>query len=93
MCNRGDRRKKTFTKAKHNAETYEIVTGLSLEEEGLKIGCFKKDSCLNTYTDFRKTNSEWCGRQNFKQGDKKRFAKCEAEKLNYEKQYSQEADV
>ena len=93
MCDRGERRKKTFNKAVHQAKVYEDVTGVSSKEFVGDVGRFKKCKHLETRTDDDKTNSEWFGRQNFKQGDKKRFAKCEAEKLNYEKQYSQEVDV
>ena len=74
MCgNRGERRKKTFTKAQRQAKLYATITSVSSKEFVGDIGRFKKCKHLETRTDDDKTNSEWHGKKNYKHGDKKRF--------------------
>ena len=83
MCNRGERRKKTFNKAQRQARLYETVTGLSSKECVGEIGRFKKDKHLETRTDDDKTNSEWYGKKNYKHSEKKRFAKLDDQMVDY----------
>ena len=62
MCDRGERRKKTFNKAIHQAKVYKDVTGVSSKEFVGDVGRFKKCKHLETRTDCDKTNSDWYGK-------------------------------
>ena len=86
MCeNRGERRKKTFSKAKKNEKVYREVCGCSSDEFVGELGRFKKDNRLGTKTDYKKTNSEWYGKKNYKMGDKKRSDKMNEQLVDYNK--------
>ncbi len=85
MCDRGERRKKTFNKAKRHAKVYEMVARVSSEEFVGEVGRFKKCKHLETRTDNDKTNSNWYGKNNYKHSDKKRFAKMEEDEKDFVK--------
>lgn len=84
MCDRGERRKKTFKKAQRQAKLFETVTGVSSKEYVGELGRFKKDKHLETRTDDDKTNSEWYGKKNYKHGDKKVFTSMDDQVKEYE---------
>lgn len=85
MCDRGERRKKTFNKAVHQAKVYEDVTGVSSKEFVGDVGRFKKCKHLETRTDYDKTNSDWYGKKNYKHSEKKRFAKLDDQENDFAK--------
>lgn len=86
MCgNRGERRKKTFTKAQRQAKLYETITGVSSKEFVGEVGRFKKDKHLEARTDDDKTNSDWYGKKNYKHGDKKRATGLDEQEIDYSK--------
>lgn len=85
MCDRGERRKKTFNKAIHQAKVYEEVTGVSSKEFIGEVGHFKKCKHLETRTDDYKTNSDWYGKNNYKHSEKKRFAKLDDQENDFVK--------
>lgn len=72
MKDRGERRKKTFNKAVHQAKVYEEVTGVSSKKDVGEVGRFKKCRHLRTRDDDNRTNSEWFGKKNYKKSDRRR---------------------
>ena len=76
---RGVKRKQSFKKAKRKQIIFIMATKNPIKE----IGRFRKGIKINHCYDGRKTNSEICGKRNYKYGDMKRYLSCEEQIKNY----------
>ena len=82
MFSSGEKRKKTFKKAKQRLKTWET---LCKEKYSGTIGRFKKDCHFKGSADCFKTNSEWSGNKNYKPSDQKRYDETLYQLNNYTK--------
>ena len=78
MYNYGEKRKKSFKKAKKKLITWETICK---EKYSGTVGRFKKDSQLNCQSN--KTNSSVYGDKNYKYGDRKKYEKTECKINDY----------
>lgn len=79
---RGERRKKDYHKGIRKYKLCESIWG---DAEDYNDGVLGKyiDGKIHDHEDFRKTNSEWNGKRNYKHGDKKRLYSCEDMEREY----------
>ena len=73
---RGERRKENYRKG---IRKYKICKSVYGDAEEYNDGVLGKyiDGKIHDHEDFRKTNSEWNGKHNYKHGDKKKADNCE----------------
>ena len=83
MCDRGERRKKSFAKAIRSAKLYEIIFGVPAKEFVGEIGRFKKDNHIDAGNYKEKTNSDWRGKDNFRHGERKKYEKLKEQIIDY----------
>lgn len=73
---RGDRRKKNYRKAIRKYKLCESILGDAKEYNDGILGKYI-DGKIHDHEEYRKTNSEWNGKHNYKHGDKQRADSCE----------------
>lgn len=73
---RGDRRKKNYRKAIRKYKLCESIWGDAEEYNDGILGKYI-DGKIHDHEEYRKTNSEWSGKHNYKHGDKQRADSCE----------------
>lgn len=73
---RGDRRKKNYRKAIRKYKLCESIWGDAKEYNDGILGKYI-DGKIHDHEEYRKTNSEWSGKHNYKHGDKQRADSCE----------------
>ena len=73
---RGDRRKKNYHKAIRKYKLCESIWGDAKEYNDGILGKYI-DGKIHDHEEYRKTNSEWDGKHNYKHGDKQRADSCE----------------
>lgn len=73
---RGDRRKKNYSKAIRKYKLCESIWGDAKEYNDGILGKYI-DGKIHDHEEYRKTNSEWSGKHNYKHGDKQRADSCE----------------
>lgn len=79
---RGKRRKDEYRKAIRKYKLCESIWGDAKEYNDGIIGKYI-DGKIHDHEEYRKTNSEWSGKHNYKHGDKRRADSCEDMEREY----------
>ena len=79
---RGKRRKDKYRKAIRKYKLCESIWGDAKAYNDGIIGKYI-DGKIHNHEEYRKTNSEWSGKHNYKHGDKQRVDSCEDMEREY----------